>query len=125
MDILDIEKIARVCHEANRAWCVTLGDRSQPAWDDAPEWMVKSAIDGVRAALSNKAGAAGLHNAWCEAKRRDGWVFGPVKDAVAKTHPCLVPYDDLPAEQRAKDALFEAVVGALRWSFADDPLKCE
>ena len=119
MDILDIEKIARVCHEANRAWCAANGDHSQVPWDDAPEWVLKSAIEGVRYALTNKAGAAGQHNAWCEAKRRDGWVFGSVKDATAKTHPCLVPYDDLPAEQRAKDALFGAIVNALRWSFAE------
>jgi len=35
------------------------------------------------------------------------------KDAVAKTHPCLVDYDDLPPAQQAKDALFAAVVLAL------------
>ena len=114
MDVIQLEKIARVCHEANRAWCVATGDTTQVSWDDAPEWQVKSAIDGVRFALVNEAGAAGMHNAWCETKRRDGWVYGPVKDAVAKTHPCLVPYGDLPEEQRAKDALFGAIVGALR-----------
>ena len=113
MDVIHLEKIARVCHEANRAWCVANGDTTQAPWDDAPEWQVKSAIDGVRVALTNKAGAAGLHNEWCEAKRRDGWTYGPVKDATTKTHPCLVPYDALPEEQRAKDALFGAIVSAL------------
>ena len=40
----------------------------------------------------------------------DGWVYGIVKDPESKTHPCLVPYQDLPAEQRIKDSLFGLTV---------------
>jgi hypothetical protein len=40
-------------------------------------------------------------------------VYGEVKDAEKKTHPCIVPYKDLPPEQQAKDHLFKAVVSAL------------
>jgi hypothetical protein len=40
-------------------------------------------------------------------------VHGEVKDAAAKTHPCLVDYADLPHEQKVKDDLFAAVVGVL------------
>jgi hypothetical protein len=29
--------IAKVCHETNRAYCETLGDNSQPPWEEAPE----------------------------------------------------------------------------------------
>ena len=31
-----IEACARAAHEANRAYCLALGDTSQPSWDDAP-----------------------------------------------------------------------------------------
>ena len=31
-----------------------------------------------------------LHESWCAAKVRDGWIYGDVKDAEARTHPCLV-----------------------------------
>jgi len=55
-----------------------------------------------------------LHESWCDFKRADGWVFGEVKDAGAKTHPCLVPYAELPEEQKIKDHLFSAIVTALR-----------
>lgn len=34
-----LDKIARVCHEVNRAYCQALGDNSQPAWEDAPAWQ--------------------------------------------------------------------------------------
>ena len=45
--------IAEVCHEANRAYCRTLGDFSQPAWVDAPEWQRNSAINGVNFHVDN------------------------------------------------------------------------
>jgi hypothetical protein len=39
-----------------------------------------------------------------------GWQYGPVKDALLLTHPCLVDYDKLPPEQRVKDSLFGQIV---------------
>ena len=104
--------IARVCHEANRAWCVANGDDSQVPWDDAPEWQRQSAINGVQAALVG-ATPEQLHESWMQEKQRDGWVYGAVKNAATKEHPCLVPYDKLPIEQRRKDHLFRAIVSAL------------
>jgi hypothetical protein len=43
-------------------------------------------------------------------KIAEGWVYGAVKDPEAKTHPCIMPFDDLPPEQRAKDYIFRGVV---------------
>lgn len=109
----EIGDIARVCHDANRAWQIGSGDPAvSPAWDDAPEWQKASAIDGVHKAIHGASGER-LHQDWCDFKTDDGWVYGPVKDETAKTHPCLVPYSELPAEQRRKDDLFAAIVAAL------------
>ncbi len=47
-------------------------------------------------------------------KIKDGWTHGEVKDADAKTHPCLVPFQQLPAHQQKKDKLFKAIVNALK-----------
>jgi len=111
---MNIVAIARVCHEANRALCAGLGDFSQPAWEDAPEWQVQSAKTGVEFNLANPdAPASASHDSWLAEKERDGWKFGPVKDAEKKEHPCFVPYEDLPKEQQAKDHLFKAIVAAL------------
>ncbi|MFG3710868.1 RyR domain-containing protein [Micromonospora sp. NPDC047730] len=111
---LSAEDIARVCHEANRAIQALLQDPSpSPPWDDAPDWQRESAVAGVLEAL-NGAGPEELHEAWCEAKRAAGWSYGPVKDPEAMTHPCLVPYAELPEGERLKDRLFMAVVDALR-----------
>jgi RyR domain len=46
-------------------------------------------------------------------KLADGWIYGVEKDAESKTHPCLLPYAELPVEQRRKDALFRAIVQSL------------
>jgi hypothetical protein len=113
------EQIARMCHETNRAWCETTGDFSQKPWDNAEEWQRQSAIEGVGVAL-NGATPEQQHDAWCDSKLRDGWVYGDVKDADAKTHPCLVPYADLPAEQKIKDGLFVAVVSTLTRTSAEE-----
>ena len=109
-----VEDIARVVHEANRAYCETLGDTSQLPWDAAAGWQRESAIAGIRAVADGLATSAEeQHEAWCTIKVREGWVYGTTKDPVAKTHPCLVPYDKLPLAQQVKDHLFRAIVTTL------------
>ena len=111
---MTIEQIAQVCHEANTAYCLVIGDQTQKHWDDAEQWQRDSAIMGVKFALENPgAPDSAQHDAWTADKVAAGWVFGPVKDAALKTHPCIVPYDALPIEQRLKDSLFKGIVRGL------------
>lgn len=110
----EIEDIAFVCHEANRAYCFTLGDKSQKTWAEAPEWQCESVRNGVRFHVANPdADASASHESWLEEKRENGWVYGEVKDEVKKTHPCFVPFEGLPIEQQRKDHLFRAIVHAM------------
>lgn len=111
---LTLEEVARVAHEVNRAYCAATGDPSQPAWDEAPAWQRDSAVAGVRAHMESDLTPAQSHGLWLAHKRAEGWIYGPVKSPLRKEHPCMVPYDDLPAAQRVKDHLFSAVVRALR-----------
>ncbi len=105
--------VAIACHTANRAFCIGIGDLSQLPWEDAPEWQKESAVLGVQKAL-NGAGPEELHQSWTNQKIADGWVYGEEKDAVKKTHPCLVPYSELPAHQREKDFIFKSTVETFR-----------
>ncbi len=110
---MNLMHIAQVCHEANRAYCQTIGDQTQRAWEEAEEWQRQSAVNGVEFALANPcAPASGQHDAWLADKKKDGWKFGPVKDPAKKEHPCMVPYEQLPVEQRLKDHLFHNIVRA-------------
>ena len=107
-------RIASVCHEANRAYCSSIGDDSQPSWDEAPDWQKISAIDGIAFRIANPgATAESMHQNWVETKLNNGWRFGPAKDPEKKEHPCMMPYSDLPPAQRVKDELFSAIVDAL------------
>ncbi len=115
-----LEDIARVCHEANRGYCAALGDHSQLSWETAPQWQRDSAIKGVLFIHENpKAPPSSSHESWLEEKRATGWVYGAVKDpeAVPPTHPCFVPYEELPVEQKAKDYIFGAVARAMLFPF--------
>lgn len=110
-----ISGIAVVCHQANKAWCEENGDNSQKDWDNAEQWQRESAIKGVNFRLDNpSAGEDSQHNAWMADKVNDGWVYGEKKDATAKTHPCIVPFNQLPEFQQKKDKLFCAIVDALK-----------
>ena len=109
------EMIAEVCHEANRAWCKVNGDATQKSWAEAEDWQKDGMIKGVVFHWENPdAGLDAPHNAWMADKIAQGWVYGEVKDAEAKTHPCIVPYDELPLVQRKKDAIFCAIVDSLK-----------
>jgi hypothetical protein len=113
--VLGIDSIARVCHAANRELQIIAEDPAvSPPWDEAPDWQRESARAGVRAMFDGTATTPEeQHETWCAQKVADGWTYGETKDANAKTHPCLVPYAELPPIQRAKDALFRAIVSAL------------
>ena len=44
------------------------------------------------------------HQGWEEQKRMEGWTYGPPpKDNARRTHPLLVPYSELPEEEKDKD----------------------
>ncbi len=106
--------VAKLAHEINRIYCNSIGDTSQPTWNDAPDWQKTSAIDGVRAHTNSDLTPEQSHAAWKAYKEAEGWKYGPVKDAEKKEHPCMVEYDMLPQEQRVKDYLFKAVIDNLK-----------
>lgn len=112
---MNVEEIARVCHEANRALQIIQNDPSIPVsdeWDVLDEHYISSAIDGVQGVLNGNTPEQS-HEQWMRFKLADGWVPGPTKDADSKEHPLLVPYADLPESAKVKDALFVGVVRAL------------
>jgi len=109
-----LERIARAAHSVNRTFCIALGDHSIPPWDEAPEWQKDSIFAGIGGVMMHPdLTPEQSHELWLKHKLAEGWTFGPRKDPVAKTHPCMLHYSELPIAQRAKDQLFITVVRAL------------
>lgn len=114
MTYTQIASIASICHEANRQYCRTIGDSSQEPWSVCPQWQKDSAILGVEKIASGETTRPEQsHESWSRQKIEDGWMYGEVKDPIAKTHHCLVPFTELPVEQQMKDHLFFAVASTL------------
>ena len=114
MPLVVNETIARVVHEALRAFRAANGEPPLPAWSQAPKWMIKSTIEGVRFGVENRdAPASAQHNQWMQEKVAAGWTYGPVRDDAAKLHPMMVSYAQLPDSEKRTDHLFAAVVRSL------------
>lgn len=47
--------------------------------------------------------ARNVHEVWSAGRMADGWTYGEVRDDVRKTHPCLVPYEELPEPEKEYD----------------------
>ncbi len=43
------------------------------------------------------------HLRWSWEKRLDNWIYGKTKNNTGKTHPSLIPYDDLSESEKDKD----------------------
>lgn len=112
---MKLTTIAMLCHSINVAYCLSQGDESHLPWEQAPDELKKSIEYGVKLHLENPdTTPEQSHESWLKEKEAQGWTYGEVKDFEAKTHPCFLPYAELPAEQKAKDYLFKAVVNLVR-----------
>ncbi len=108
-----LEHIARIAHEVNRGYCQSLGAIDVPHWEECTPEHRRSMCEGVEMHLAGFRSPEAAHEAWMAKKWADGWVWGEEKSDEDKTHPCLVPFRQLPPTQKAKDYIFRAVVHAL------------
>mgnify|MGYP001778566278 FL=1 len=47
--------------------------------------------------------AKNVHEVWAQNRMEQGWTYGVERSDSLKQHPCLIPYDDLPDEEKAYD----------------------
>lgn len=74
--------------------------------------MVK--VTAVQCGPYRKTSPAELHDDWVKAYEVLGWKYGPVRDTVAKTHPDMVPYEELGQLERDKDDVYVALCDIAR-----------
>lgn len=107
------ETVAAIVHTALSRLQYELGEPvpSQP-WESETDHIRASCIEGVRRA---RAGVTPQehHEMWRRFKEAAGWKYGAEKDPLRKTHPCMVPYEELPEYQKVKNRVFLYIVMAL------------
>jgi len=47
--------------------------------------------------------AENTHEVWAATRLAQGWTYGPHRDDVSKTHPCLVHYNELTEAEKELD----------------------
>ena len=47
--------------------------------------------------------AKNTHDTWAAQRLADGWRYGEQRDDAKKLHPCLIPYEELPEEEKEYD----------------------
>lgn len=47
--------------------------------------------------------AENVHDVWAATRIEQGWTYGTERDDANKKHPCLVPYEELPEEEKVYD----------------------
>ena len=44
-----------------------------------------------------------VHEVWAETRIKQGWKYGEQRNDELKTHPCLIPYEELSEEEKEYD----------------------
>jgi RyR domain len=84
---------------------LSVGYQPQPITLDGIE--VAEELTGLIEALAKH-----VHDLWALQRLADGWTLGEKRDDTARTHPCLVRYEDLPESEKAYDR--NVVLGTVR-----------
>jgi hypothetical protein len=109
-----IDAAAKVCHEANRAWCELGGDFTQPHWENAPAWQREHVRAGVTFHFARpESQPEDSHKEWLRVKTLAGWTWGETKDTEARQHPNMLPFEKLNEAQKMKDRIFWAICRAM------------
>ncbi len=56
--------------------------------------------------------AENVHEVWAQSRMEQGWIYGEQRNDELKTHPCLIPYADLPEVEKEYDR--DTALGTLK-----------
>jgi len=57
--------------------------------------------------------AKNVHEVWAQSRISQGWTYGEERSDALKTHPCLIPYEELPEVEKAYDR--DTTLGTLKF----------
>jgi uncharacterized protein (DUF433 family) len=110
-DILEL--ILTVVHNANAVMKKINGEKHEELADMEPARRagIKAAI---KYALENDTTPEQSHINWLAAQEALGYKYGVEIDRVNLLHPCMVPYEQLPAAQKLKDDMFMSIINSFK-----------
>ena len=56
--------------------------------------------------------AKNVHEVWAQSRMDQGWTYGEERSDVLKQHPCLIPYEELPEQEKSYDR--DTALGTLK-----------
>lgn len=119
------ERRAIFVYEGARMQAVSVGAPIVPEpWPERDE-LFRTQFLGILEMMcspNRKSSPEELHDDWVKAYEVMGWVYGPIRDAEAKTHPDMVPFDQLDPREHDKDEVFVALCELARRWIIDYPL---
>lgn len=117
---ISIETVASICHQANKQFCDSQGEEGlHKHWEECSESEKKVSIQALKSLLQYedeilaspvRVFAERAWIGWKTSVQSQGWVYGPEKDRVKKTHNCIVDqYNKLPLYEKVKDELYISI----------------
>ncbi|GBC62521.1 hypothetical protein DENIS_3493 [Desulfonema ishimotonii] len=121
MKKITVEQAARSFHQHLKAFRESLGDYTLPDWEETTKHNREMGVRFVRYTLANQSiTPESHHEKWVANMAKRGWRHGNERNPDKKTHPCMVPWEDLPYHEQAKTVLMIATVNILRPMICDD-----
>lgn len=123
-----LERRAWFVYEAGRLQAIAVGALVPEPWSDREPTFRDQFLEVIEmmCGSNRQSSPEELHDDWVKAYAAMGWVYGPQRDPERKTHPDLLPFNQLEPRERDKDAVFVALCEIARqWincgSASNDP----
>lgn len=107
-----MERRAKFVYEAARLQAIAVAAPVVPErWTDRDEAFRAQFLEVIERQMGpmRSGSPAELHGGWVQAYIDMGWRYGPERSIEAKTHPDMVPFEQLEKRERDKDAVFIAL----------------
>lgn len=101
-----MEKVEFIGRFAHHAWATYQMGAGLPYNITPTSEQLESQMDGTELWLEDpEMTSEQNHINWMVYREKEGWTYGPQKCSVCKTHPDLVPWDELPHVEKLKDEM--------------------